>query len=199
MEKVTKSGVKKVYEAVKAIELLTNYKPVVHISQDIVSIYPGRRMGNDKSTGLFDQPDDGKKFTSTRHALVVVGVGTTLAQVEAQLAQFPEGVIQRVVTNDINDILTDGDRWALATINPETGEPYSTIEKLKDKYETRDTDGNRFSRGQMRVDAATGVVLNELLAEEYTRNFYQRVYTEDKDFRAPVMVVQTAEAATIVS
>jgi hypothetical protein len=197
MEKVGKTGIKRIYGLVTVVEVLTQFKSVAHVTQEITTIYPGRRMSNNKSTGLYDQPDDGQSFTSTRNALVPIKEGETKEQVEAQLSKFPEGCIQRVVTNNIGDILTDGDIWAMNHDDPKTGRPYFTEEDLKQKYETRDKDGNRYSGGKMRVTAA-GEVVNDTLVEEYTRNFYQRTFVEDEDLRVPE-VVTVESKATIVA
>jgi len=197
MEKVSKTGIKRVYGLVGVVEVMSQFKPVAHVTQEITTIYPGRRMNSNRSTGLYDQPDDGQSFSSTRNALVPVKEGETKEQVEAQLSKFPEGCIQRVVTNNINDILTDGDIWAMNHDNPETGKPYFTEEDLKQKYETRDKEGNRYSAGKMRI-SVKGEVIDDTLPEEYTRNFYQREFKEDEDLR--VAVETTVESkATIVA
>lgn len=198
MQKVSKSGVKRDYKPVEVVEIFTNFKSVAHLQQDIESIYPGRRMSNNKSTGLFDQPDDGQKFNVTRHCLIAIPEGTTVEQVASQLSKNPNGVIQRVVTNNIQDVLTDGDVWAMKNRNPETNQPYATLESLKEKYETRDKEGNRYSAGQMRI-SVTGEIINDSLPEEFTRNFYQREYTEDLDLREKVTVEETAETSVLVS
>lgn len=193
MEKVNETGIKKIYSPVNVEEILTGFKSVAHLSQEITSVYPGRRMNSNKSTGLFDQPDDGQKFNVTRHCLIPVPEGVTVEEVTSQLIKFPNGVIQRVVTNNIKDILTDGDVWAMNNTD-ENGNPFTTLEALRDKYETRDKEGNRYSNGVLRVSVA-GELVNDL-PEEYTRNFYQREFVEDLDLRVPVTVEEAKPVLT---
>ena len=189
METINESGIKKERKAVKVIAILDQFKKVAHVSQDIVTTYPTRRMNNDKSTGLFDNVADGQQFTSTRHTLIVVPDSATVANVEAQLSKFPNGVIQRVVTNNVHDILTKGDYWAM-----ENGK--TTLGDLEVKYETRDTEGNRYSGGEMRV-TSSGELVNELLPAEYKRDFYQREFVEDQDLRAKAPVAVAAQETVL--
>lgn len=195
MQKVSESGVKRVFKPVEVVEVFDNFKSVAHLQQEIETVYPGRRMSNNKSTGLFDQPDDGQTFNATRHCLIAIPDGTTVEQVASQLSKNPNGVIQRVVTNNIEDILTDGDIWAMNNTDPNTNFPYVTLDSLKEKYQTRDKDGNRYSGGQMRTTSA-GEIVDDTLPEEFTRNFYQREYAEDIDLRKKV-TVETKEPVLV--
>jgi len=193
MQKTTESGIIRKFANVVCEKILSNFKPVAHMTQEITTIYPGRRYGNSLSTGLYAGAEEGKSFTSVRNCLVPVPEGVTVEQVTEQLKKFPDSVIQRITSNNINDVLTKNDEWAMNTINPETGQPYKTLDELKDQYETRDKEGNRFSNGAMRV-SAVGELLDESLVPEYSRSFYQNSYVEDKDLREKILVEQPVAA-----
>jgi hypothetical protein len=192
MEKINESGVKKVFGKVAVVgAIYTDFKPVAHLTQTITSIYPARQLKTDKSTGLFTTPDEGQKFESVRHCLVAVPKSATVEQVTAELAKYPEGCIQNVLSNDINDVLTSGDRYIL-----EQGT--RDLDFFKDKYENRDSDGNRYSRGEIRM-AHTGELLREDLPMEFKRSFYQNQYVADVDKRVAVeaAIDLVRDAATI--
>lgn len=155
---------------------------VAHVKQSIVSKYPTRRFNNRLSSGLFSA-DEGEytEFESTRHTLVKVpntlasANEADLLKVQSQLDQFP-GTIQRIVSHNLDDVLTEGDEWALENVDE------ITRDTLEDRYETRDSENNRYSSGKLRVSAADGVV-DETLPKEFSRRVYQNMFVEDKDLR----------------
>jgi len=164
---------------------------VCHVKQIVRSKYPTRRYGNKLSSGLFEE-DEGNytEFESTRHTLVKVpnnlnsGNEEDLAQVQSQLDKFP-GTIQRIVSHNLEDILTEGDDWALR-------EGVFTRDQLEERFETRDTEGNRYSSGKLRVSVNDGVV-DETLPKEYSRRVYQNQFVEDVDHRTGAIGTQQTE------
>ena len=120
-------------------------------------------MGNEFSSALFSAPD-GKEYESNpRYAVIPIPEGVTIEQVQLALQTKPESTVYSIVTNNIQDILTQGDHWAIE-------EGHSDIETLKEKYETRDKDNNKYSGGQLNTGN---------LPREYTRRFYVDHIKED--------------------
>lgn len=163
----------------EAVQIYDQFGTVCHIRQEIKSQYPKRRMANSKSTGLFkNSEEDTEEYTNVRNTLVAVPEGLSEKEVQKELDSF-KGIIQRITSFNLQDVLTDGDQWALEN-SEETG---VTIESLAERYETRDSEGNRYSDGELRVDSE-GEVVNDDLDQEYTRLFYQNEYTPDEDLRS---------------
>ena len=180
---VNKNGIIIVMDACNAEAIYDQFENshVAHISQEIISKYPSRKFSNRLSTGLFEAKDDEfKEYTTKRHCLVKVpnelesGSKKDLAVVQKQLDSF-KGSIQRIVSNELDDVLTEGDIWNMRENNV-------TREELAEKYETRDTDNNKYSRGELRK-STDGEVVNALLPREYSRRVYQNVFVEDLDKR----------------
>ncbi len=136
------SGIKKVRGKVTVDSVEQHaYKNSLYqaqIRQEITTIYPSARIDNSMADSLFSADsfglDDGKAYTSTRVTWIPVPKGTTVAQVEAQLAANPNAAIYRVLSHE--PILTDNQLNAIESglldldtvknrqqiINPETGE-----------------------------------------------------------------------------
>lgn len=155
---------------------------VAHISQKVVSKYPNRKFGNRLSTGLFtNSKDDYKIFENVRHTLVKVPNDLLsknkkhLEVVQKQLDSF-KGTIQRIVSNTLSDVLTEGDNWRVS-------EGLTTMEELADRYETRDSENNKYSAGELRM-SSEGEVVNALLPREYSRRVYQSIFKADQDLRS---------------
>lgn len=175
--KVTKSKV----EAVKVFEG-TGKTNAVHITQVTTKEYPSARYSNDKADGIFSNPT-GEVYTSKRHALAAVPKNTEIDAIQKQLDTMGGACIYRITSNDIDDVLTDGDRYSLGNGDLE-------VENLKDKYESKNSEGDVFSNGEENNDG--------ILPREYTRNFFSAVEKSDKDLRKPVeeaiKIEETADA-----
>lgn len=166
--KSNKNGINKNYNNVEAIEIYDGLgkNNSCHISQTVETVYPAARMGNEFSTGLFDSPA-GKTYTSKRYSFVPVPKGYTKEQVQERLNKFQEGCIYRILTNNLDDILTEGDMWNIRQGN-------ITREDLENKYEVQDSEGKRY---------ACGVENTGQLPKEFKRDFYNQTSKEDIDKR----------------
>lgn len=190
INRINRNGITIVMEPCEAVAIYDNIKDrhVCHIKQRIVSKYPTRQFGSTLSTGLFDNSEgEVKEYENYRHTLVKIPSDLKPGDEKAiqdRLNQF-KGTIQRIVSHDLDDVLTDGDRWAI-----QNGIEGMSREELADKYETRDSDGNRYSRGTLRV-SSDGEVMDETLPAEYSRRVYQNSFVEDVDFRGSNVVIST--------
>jgi len=178
-----RNGIKIELNKVNAVAIYDQYEKahVAHVSQDVVSKYPSKKFGSRLSPGLFEAKDaEFTEYTIKRHTLVKIPNELNssdekhLSVVQKQLDSL-KGTIQRIVSNNIKDVLTEGDEWAIS-------EGLTTLDDLKDRYETRDTAGNRYSRGDIRV-SDSGEVINGLLPREYSRRVYQPKFVADMDLR----------------
>jgi len=167
---------------------------VAHVKQTVVSKYPTKKFDSRLSSGLF-KPEEGsyKEYESTRHTLVKVPSElksddeASLTAVQDQLNSFT-GIIQRVVSHKLSDVLTEGDEWAIENVEE------VTVEALEERYETRDSDGNRYSSGKLRVSVADGVV-DDILPKEFSRRVYQNSFVEDVDHREGAISTEQTEDA----
>jgi len=174
----TNNGINKTFNNVTAIQVLeSNGKYVCHVNQVITTIYPSSRMSNDFSSGLFDD-EEGKTYESTRHTLIKLPGELEIDAIQNQLDKFKEGNINRVLTNNINDILTDGDMWAI-----NTGK--TTLEDLESKYEVQDSNGVRYAQGK---------VNDGTYPKEFKRDFYNKTYIADEDKRENIAIEDDKEA-----
>lgn len=181
-----RNGIKIDLGKVNAVAIYDQYEKshVAHVSQEVISKYPTKRFGSRLSAGLFSSSDaEFKEYTTTRHTLVKIpnelnsGDEKHLAKVQKQLDGL-KGTIQRIISYNLKDVLTEGDEWAVE-------EGLTTIEDLQDRYETRDAEGSNWSGGQLRR-AADGEVINALLPREYSRRVYQPTFVADLDLRGVV-------------
>lgn len=117
------------------------------LRQTVLTIYPSARVTNSLTSGLFESGDfklpAGQSFSSTRVTWIPVPKGTTLAQVEKELSRNPKARIARVISNNLEDILTEEQKNAVAT-------GLVTLEKLEEKHVVKDASGNEVSPRQYR-------------------------------------------------
>lgn len=174
-----------------------------HVSQDRVTTYPAQRMDSGFGDGLFDNPE-GESFESTRHTLVPVPEGSTEESVATKLGEFDEATIYRVLSNNLDDVISDKERQAIAN---------GLIEKssLEPRYLVQDSDGNVFANvtvdGEILEDDDRIVgkivkseegnsveITNPNAILEYKRDIFSRTYREDVDSRVKANVAQQVEA-----
>lgn len=181
-----RNGIKIDLGKVSAVAIYDQFEKahVAHVKQDVVSKYPSKRFGSRLSAGLFQTSDgDYKEYTTTRHTLVKIPNELNssdekhLVKVQKQLDSL-KGTIQRIVSYNLKDVLTEGDEWAVE-------EGLTTIDELKNRYETRDKEGSNWSGGELRR-TADGEVINALLPREYSRRVYQPTFVADLDLRGVV-------------
>lgn len=117
------------------------------IRQTVMTIYPSTRVTNSLTSGLFNSGDfklpAGKSFESTRITWIPVPQGTTLAQVEKELSKNPKARIARVISNNLEDVLTEEQKNAVAT-------GLTTLSTLEEKHLVKDASGIAVSPRQYR-------------------------------------------------
>ncbi len=163
------------------------------IKQTIETVYPSKRYNSSLSEGLFNNDSDGESYQNTRYCLVKAPTGITEEEAKEQLSKFPEACIQQIVSNRLNDILSDNDLYAI-----ENG--LVTEEELSDRYEMQDSQGNRYIDGKIRVNS-DGELLSNTSKREYRRFVFRQQYVEDVDNRSLTEVKEKVkeEAIPIVS
>ena len=201
MKQIEKNNVVLVIEDLKVEKLYTSefqgkMRTSAHISQERKVSYPSQNMGTGFGGGLFENVQS-DPYVSKRHTLIVVPEGQTEESVQEQSKKFPEATIYRVVTNNIDDVVSEREKAAI-----ESG--LITKESLKPKYIVRDKEGNIYS--SMTVDGEllegearkVGVVVTSENGEtsieitnpnallEYKRDIFSQVYHEDIDNRVAV-------------
>ena len=166
--KEIKTGINKTYNNVEAVNIYDGLgkNNSCHIKQTVLTVYPSAKMNNEFSSALF-KAEGGEEYVNTRYSFVPVPKGKTIEEVQTQLNSFQQGMIYRIYTNNINDILTEGDYWSLS-------KGYSDIEELQDKYEVQDKEGVKYAQGK---------VNDGTLPREYKRDFFYASYKEDIDKR----------------
>ena len=115
------------------------------LKQDIVKTYPASRPGNSLSDGLFESEElggEGQAFEQIRYTIVKAPEGATAEQVDAKLSAFPTACIYAILSNDIEDVVTDEQKRAMST-----GLTSLTIDDYKDRHEVQDREGNRYLDG----------------------------------------------------
>lgn len=160
-----------------------------HLSQTRETFYPSRRMDTGFGDGLFENAL-GDPYVQTRHTLINVPNGETVENVTAMAAKFEDSTIYRILSNNIDDVLSSKDAEAVA-------QGLTTREKLASKYVLRDSEGKVYARitqdGEILDDTVVGTIVDgsvELTVEnallEYKRDIYSREYKEDVDMRVKV-------------
>ena len=160
-----------------------------HLSQTRETYYPSRRMDTGFGDGLFEN-SLGEPFVQTRHTLINVPNGETVENVATMAAKFEESTIYRILSNNIEDVLSSKDAEAVA-------QGLTTKENLASKYVLRDSAGNVYARvtqdGEILDNTVVGTIVDgniDLTVEnallEYKRDIYSREYKEDVDLRVKI-------------
>lgn len=152
-------------------------KPVIHIAQEIETVYPERMMDTGFGPGLYD--NSVKSFKSVRNTIVKVPDSSTSEEIIQKLGEY-DSHIYSIVSNDVRDVLNYLDLYRLDFLGVELFE-------LEDKYETQDKFGNRYSKGKLRM-TSDGEIVDEDLPKEFRRYVYSRNYEEDKDLRQDITI-----------
>lgn len=163
---------KRIFDEVVLSRIINNFdKPVAHLSQPVQFVYSTRSMDTHFGEGLYDT--DYKKHTTSRNCLVPVPEDASEDSIKEELSKY-KSHIYCVISNKPSDIISETDKFRLENFEVEE-------QDLLDKYETQDSEGNRYSFGLKRV-TLDGEVLNDNLPE-YRRYVYSRSYFPDIDLR----------------
>lgn len=145
------------------------------LRQSVMTIYPSARVTNSLSSGLYDSTEfslpAGQSYSSTRVTWIPVPKGTSLAEVQATLAKFPQARIARIISNNLEDVLTEEQKSAVTS-------GLTTMSVLEDKHIIKDASGavvsprqyrqNFFSKtGQPDVDKRTSGAQSPANAERF--------------------------------
>jgi hypothetical protein len=180
------NGIKKNFAAITVDEVKpSQYKAEIdqaQVRQVVTTTYPSKRAGNSLSDSLFSTEDfdfaDGKTYQSTRITWIDVPKGTTKEKVADLLAQKPAATIQRVISNNVLDVLTDEQKSAIQR-------GIRTVAEYKESLLVKDGNGDLLKNAD-----------GSLQAPQYRQHFFKAVATEDIDLRvaAPVAVKANEEA-----
>lgn len=124
----TSTGLKKIFGAVLVMAVSESLNPKkwqAELRQKVTTIYPGVRPNDSLSDPLFDEKEfgqSGQEFTEERVTWIPVPVGTTLEEVKAQLAGYPNARLQRILS--LHPILTEEQKATMGGINRKTEEDY---------------------------------------------------------------------------
>ena len=188
----TTSGLRKEIQSIQAIKVGQGKfgKDWAYLEQQITSFYPSKKYGNNFSISLFpeEEKENEQEYTNTRRCLIACPSGITIEKVQENLDKLEKGYIYTLISNDINDLLTDGDKYMLSQgLN---------LNDISTKYLTRDKTGKIYSRREEigfieQITLADGstknnVILNSGAIPEYRRSFLSATYKEDEDFRTTV-------------
>lgn len=148
------------------------------LRQVITTTYPSKRAGNSLSDSLgFTQDDfnfgDGQSFDSTRITWIDVPEGTTIQKVKELLKAKPQACIQRIISNNVEDVLTAEQKSAISR-------GLRTLDQYKESLVVKKQDGS----------ALKG-------APQYRQHFFKAVATEDKDLRKNVAAPANAEVGML--
>lgn len=163
-----------------------------HLTQKRLTAYPAKRMDTGFGSGLFET-EVGKPYEQTRNTLVSVPENTDVNQVVEQLNKFADACIYRIVSNNIDDVVSDREKQAIAN---------GLIEKesLKPRYVVRDSEGNVYSNmtqdgerleGDNRIIGKVVTtdegqfleITNPNALLEFKRDIFSREFVEDIDNR----------------
>jgi hypothetical protein len=164
---------KRIFGSVSFSRIINNYENggVVHLTQGVKSIYPKRLLDTGFGPGLYDSSYS--EYETTRNCLVRIPEGLTEADVNERLQLF-DGHIYLIVSNNIHDIITAFDTYRVEMCGTQ-------LYEIEDKYETKDKEGNMYSKGLIRC-TWDGEVIRDL-PKEFRRYIYSREYRDDIDLR----------------
>lgn len=152
------------------------------LKQEITTIYPAARPGNSLSDGLFaqDRFGEGQAFPSIRYTVVKVPSDATEEEVKKQIAsineQNPEARIYRILTNNVEDVITAEQKQAFnrGLITDDDDEVIESwdeyMEDRKEAYQVVDAEGNTYYDGNKNP--------------QYRRHLLSLTGKEDVDLRA---------------
>jgi hypothetical protein len=188
----TPAGLRKEIQSIVAVKTGAGKfgKDWCYCTQKIKSYYPTKTYGNNFSVSLFPEEEKNgeKPYENTRRLLIACPAGTTLEKVQSNLDKITEAYIYTLISNDIKELLTDGDKYQITQ--------GLSLEDISTKYLTRNKKGTIFSRKEeigfveqiTLPDGSTKNVahINPGAIPEYRRSFLSAVYREDEDFRTTI-------------
>lgn len=145
------------------------------VRQTVRTEYPSARVNNSGTIGLFNEEEfdlaEGQTYESIRVAWFSVPVGTTEEQVQARLDKHPNARIYSVMSNNLQDVLTDEQKAALAN-------GIVTEETLYNRHVVRDNNQQIITPIQFKA------------------NFFSAIGADDVDLRTEVKATAAAGTST---
>ena len=144
----------------------------VQVRQVVTTTYPSKRVNNSNQDNLFSPEafgfEDGSSYDSNRVAWLDVPNGVDQAAVKKSLDAVNGGTIYRMLSTDVLDVLTEGQKAAIEA----DALPKSTLESFQAARVVRNADGEVVTK------AGTDQPL-------YSQNFWsQDVNKQDIDYTA---------------
>jgi len=169
------------------------------LTQKRLTAYPARRMDTGFGDGLFETVQQ-DPYEQTRNTLVSVPEDADIDKVKEQLGQFEEACIYRILSNNLDDVISEREISAI-------DQGFITKESLKPRYILRDSEGNIYAnytqdgeilKGDARIvgkivednGEQSLELTNPNAVLEFKRDIFSREYVEDKDMREHVEVKQ---------
>jgi hypothetical protein len=140
-----KNGIKTVFGQITVDSVEKNqYKKgqyQAQIRQQVTKIYPAGGLGNSNSDLLFEEDaenmEGGSEYTSTRVTWLPFTEKRSVKEVQAQLKKFKNANIYRIISDDVEHVLTDEQITAA-----ELDKYDIDMDDYKESYLIRDSDGN---------------------------------------------------------
>lgn len=178
MEKINANQIKTIYGKITVDSIgESEYKKGIfqaQLRQKITRAYPSVKVGNSHSDSLFGADafklPDGQSYESTRVTWINVPEGTTVEALQAKLDTLPEACIYRIISNDVTDVMHDGQHQAVNA-------GIRSIDKFMDSLLVRDREGNELEG-----------------PSQYSQSFFKMTYTEDVDMRTTVNATKEASS-----
>jgi len=168
---------KRIFGNVTFCKIINDFDcPVAHITQKIESVYPERIMETGFGLGLYENRM--KSYESSRNCLIKIPKDADDKEVQSRLDSF-NSHIYLITSNNIRDVLSETDMYRLDNYGID-------IVELEDKYETQDKEGNRYSKGTMRLTIDGEVLTDD--PKEFRRYVYSRTFQPDIDLREEVNI-----------
>jgi len=154
------------------------------IRQVVTTTYPSQVVGNSATDSLFDIKEfklkDGQSFSSKRVAWIPVPNGTSVEQVKKILSTLPRARIYRMISNELDDVLTEEQKQA-------HGSGLVDLETLENGRRVCDSNGDPVS------------------PEQFFQNFFTKDYTSlsetdengDYDYRTQKKSVVAKETSLL--
>lgn len=169
----------------KAVESRSSKKDLVLVKQTTTSTYASARGGNDLSGSLFSQSafGEGETYTSDRYALISLPVGTTEEEVVSQLATLPNACIYRILSNDVNDVLSsDQKEMVRKGLSSKSMEDYKEDKAVKTN-----------------VNGVLTLMKDDNDRVQYRGTFFHPTAKADIDLRKAIGVVEEVERTSSVN
>ena len=156
-------------------------KQIAVLKQEFQTTYPARGNANNLTDDIFGKGEigDDRVETQTRHTIYNIPKKMDAEGLLKAMEKFPKATIYRILSTDIDDVLTDTQKEMLAS-----GRSSKSLEEYRDDKIVRDSDED--------------VVLSDDGQNQYRGLFFSSVYKKDVDKRV-ALANQVTEDGELIS